>query len=127
MRPLDSLCLFPHQRNGNISASEGSCKAQTRFRSDCLSKGYQDRALLLQLGAQRSCAWWPPRVTRPRPGQEEVQERAWMGATQTQVQLRNLRGAFSAGLGFSSFICSLKQEQKHLQPRAVGSDKSKNV
>ena len=87
MRPLDSLCLFPHQRNGNISASEGSCKAQTRFRSDCLSKGYQDRALLLQLGAQRSCAWWPPRVTRPRPGQEEVQERAWMGATQTQVQL----------------------------------------
>lgn len=38
MRPVDFLCLFPHQRNGNIAASEGSCKAQTRFQSDPLQK-----------------------------------------------------------------------------------------
>lgn len=46
VRPPASPCQFPHQRNGNISASEGGCKAQTRFWSDCLSKGYENRALL---------------------------------------------------------------------------------
>ena len=80
-----------------------------------------------------SCCSWEPReaelggpqghTTKSWAGQ--VQERTWVGATQTQIQLRKLRGTFSAGLGFSSFTCSLKQE--HLQSRAAGSGKSKNV
>lgn len=60
LRSRASACLFPHQTNGNVSASEGGCKAQTRFWSDCLSlRGQEDRALLRQLRAQRSCPWCP--------------------------------------------------------------------
>lgn len=60
LRSQASACLFPHQTNGNVSASEGGCKAQTRFWSDCLSlRGQEDRALLRQLRAQRSCPWCP--------------------------------------------------------------------